>query len=86
MENKNNCRVCGYFMEDAPWGEDGLTPTYDICPCCGVEFGNEDYTIESTKRYRYKWLSDSIRFYEADVKPKNWSFLDQYMKVPKSYM
>lgn len=20
-----------------PWGDDGKTPTYDICPCCGVE-------------------------------------------------
>ena len=43
--HKNNefyvCRVCGAEQPEAPWGDDGETPTYDICNCCGVEFGYE---------------------------------------------
>ena len=41
------CKVCGYKLSFESWGDDGNTPTYEICPCCGVEFGNEDYTAES---------------------------------------
>ena len=33
--HKNNefyvCRVCGAEQPEAPWGDDGETPTYDIC-------------------------------------------------------
>ena len=40
MHNKmlHICRVCGYCDEELfPWGEDGETPTFEICPCCNVE-------------------------------------------------
>ena len=38
IEVNNFCPVCGYPLSDYnPWGDDGKTPTYDICPCCGVE-------------------------------------------------
>ncbi|WP_407906848.1 hypothetical protein [Escherichia coli] len=44
------CRVCGAEQPEAPWGDDGETPTYDICNCCGVEFGYEDSTVQSIKK------------------------------------
>ncbi|MGB7430615.1 MAG: hypothetical protein WA933_22715 [Microcoleaceae cyanobacterium] len=47
MHNKNSCRVCGYDMKYPIWGEDGNTPSFDICPCCGTEFGYEDCTPQS---------------------------------------
>ena len=37
--NKLACRVCGKVQDDPTWGEDGKTPTFDICDCCGVQFG-----------------------------------------------
>lgn len=46
------CRICGLYSEDKPWGEDGNCPTYEFCLCCGVEFGYEDYTVESVINYR----------------------------------
>lgn len=52
------CRVCGYEPVDPPWGAAGHAPTYELCPCCGVEYGNEDYTQSSTIEYRDRWLSD----------------------------
>ena len=46
--HKYYCTVCGLPLGDfAPWGDDKESPTFDICPCCGVEYGNEDYTPES---------------------------------------
>ena len=38
-------------------GEYGKYPSYEICPCCGVEFGNEDYTLTSILEYRKNGLS-----------------------------
>lgn len=50
------CRVCGFPQADPPWGLDGRTPSFDICACCGVEFGYEDATAEGVERYRQEWL------------------------------
>ena len=43
-EHENHCcRVCGWYMEGyLPYGEDGSLPTFDMCDCCGVEFGYQD--------------------------------------------
>jgi len=60
MHNKllHTCRICGYFDKDLmPWGEDGDIPSFEICPCCGVEFGYEDVQIDSIVRYRKKWMN-----------------------------
>jgi len=29
--SEHNCRVCGLYIDDLPWGEDGNCPTYEIC-------------------------------------------------------
>ncbi len=55
------CHVCGLVQDEPPWGGDGRTPTFDICDCCGVEFGYEDSTLESVRRYRKAWLEDATR-------------------------
>lgn len=54
---KEYCRICGYRLGFEPWGDDEKTPTYEICPCCGVEFGNEDCTMKSIKEYRKSWIN-----------------------------
>ena len=47
------CRVCQFDCYPfLPWGVDGLTPSYSICPQCGVEFGYEDSSEEGLKKYR----------------------------------
>lgn len=36
------CPVCGYVgFDEPPFDADGIS-TFDICPCCGLEFGNRD--------------------------------------------
>ncbi len=51
----HNCRVCGHYHEDPPWGEYGDAPTYFICRCCGVEFGYEDSSDGAIKAYMERW-------------------------------
>ncbi|RST45041.1 hypothetical protein EJI00_24410 [Variovorax sp. DXTD-1] len=47
------CRVCGFDCFPLfPWGEDGKTPSYALCPNCNVEFGYEDVTDRGIDLYR----------------------------------
>jgi hypothetical protein len=78
---QHNCRVCGLFIDNLPWGESGDCPTYEICPCCGVEFGNEDYLMESAKKYRKEWISGGANWFAPKGKPEHWQLSEQIMKV-----
>lgn len=80
-----NCRVCGLLQIDYPWGENGDTPTYDICPCCGVEFGNEDYTIVSIREYRKEWLRNYNGWFEPSKRPKDWNLEEQLKSIPEEW-
>lgn len=83
--NDHNCRVCGLYFEDLPWGQDGRSPSYEICPCCGVEFGNEDYTVSAAKRYRNRWISEGANWFNPKEKPKNWIREDQFKEIPEEF-
>lgn len=49
------CRVCGFDCDPFyPWGLDGKTPSYSICPKCGVEFGYEDSSEKGIQNYKEK--------------------------------
>ena len=51
-DEKYYCRICGYRCVVPPWGEDGETPNFEYCDCCGVEFGYGDATIKVVKKHR----------------------------------
>ena len=88
MRNSNGlnvCRVCGAKQLELPQGEDGLTPSYEICDCCGVEFGYEDMNINALKRYREKWLKKGAVWYREKEKPAVWSLDDQLKNIPEQY-
>jgi hypothetical protein len=45
------CPVCFYGgLTENPWDED--SPSFEICPCCGVEFGYDDFSLDETERAR----------------------------------
>jgi len=52
------CRVCGYEPAEPPWGTDGMSPSFDYCPCCGVEWGYQDSSQIGTVRFRSAWLEE----------------------------
>ncbi|GHX40890.1 hypothetical protein VCSRO205_2236 [Vibrio cholerae] len=82
---KHHCRVCGLFHEDPPWGEDDKTPTYEICSCCGVEFGYGDTTLENVRALRGGWLSSGCEWLEPSDKPKNWDAEEQIKTIPDHF-
>ena len=78
MNRKYICPICGYNeLKNPPWGEDGKNPSYDICACCGCEFGYEDVTEESKKRFREKWINNGAKWFTSKKKPKDWNLEEQ---------
>ncbi|TWV06061.1 hypothetical protein FQ707_14610 [Bacteroidaceae bacterium HV4-6-C5C] len=84
MKN-HNCRVCGLYITTKPWGNDGQNPTFEICPCCGVEFGNEDYSLDSIRNFRKEWLGKGAPWFDPKQKPLNWKLEDQLQSIPDDY-
>lgn len=75
METKLHlCKVCGLDLgEDYfSWGVDGRTPTFDFCPCCGVEFGYQDATEKAIVNFRAQWISKGCTWDEPHLKPADW--------------
>ena len=83
LDNYQNCRVCGYHNADYPWGEDGKSPTYQICPCCGVEFGVDDITPENIQKFRNDWQKSNYKWFDKQMKPSDWSLEKQMRDIPK---
>ena len=79
------CRVCGLLCDTNQWGDDGGLPSYDICDCCGVEFGYEDYTLDSIRKYRDNWRKNGAKWFNPKAKPDNWSLQEQMNNIPVEY-
>lgn len=79
---EHHCRVCGLYHEDSPWGEDEKSPTYEICSCCGVEFGYGDTTLNNVRALRSDWVKGGCGWEESDAKPKDWDATSQMQLIP----
>jgi hypothetical protein len=76
------CRVCGLPQDTPPWGEDRMSASFDICPCCGVEFGYEDATPIAAKNYRQQWIAGGAKWLSAKDRPSEWDLENQLAQIP----
>lgn len=81
----HECMVCGCYSVDFPWGEDGKSPTFQLCPCCGVQFGKEDSTMESIKTYRAEWKNSGGNWFMKNEKPEGWDIEEQMKNIPNEF-
>ena len=81
-----HCRVCGLRLDDPPWGDDGRTPLYEFCPCCGVEFGYQDATPLGAKKHREQWLKAGAKWREPTEQPPDWDPVAQLEHVPAGFL
>ena len=61
----NVCPICNYSeLYDPPYDNDGYG-SYEICPCCGFEFGNDDFPdkIEGQNKWRTDWINDGCQWF-----------------------
>ncbi len=84
-EELRRCRVCGLLLEEPPWGDDGQSPTYDFCPCCGVEFGYGDATPQAARQWRHTWITAGATWREPERRPADWSLDQQLKDVPPGF-
>ncbi|MFA5795515.1 MAG: hypothetical protein WC980_10680 [Candidatus Brocadiia bacterium] len=85
--NKYICSVCGYPDLGEPPYDKYECARFDICPCCGFEFGYDDYDQtkskeEKFKEYREKWISkDAPWFSKVKEKPIDWNLRKQLKNI-----
>jgi hypothetical protein len=72
------CRICGYFDGHEPW-------VGDLCPCCGVQHGDEDVRIHSLKAYRRRWIANGSPWFKPEARPGGWNLELQLKRVPPLY-
>ena len=73
------------FKGDPPWGEDGTLPTFNICGCCGVEFGCGDFTLKAIHSRRKTWLIQSAKWEDKEEKPNDWDLEEQMKNIPLEF-
>ncbi|MBM7839606.1 hypothetical protein JOC54_002886 [Alkalihalobacillus xiaoxiensis] len=75
------CPVCGYKgLEDPPYDKLGNS-SFEICSCCGFQFGVDDDDVCSNeamyKQYREKWLKNGFvpfsKYYPARLQASDGS-------------
>jgi hypothetical protein len=68
-----------------PWGEDGASPNFQICPCCGVEFGYEDCSTTAVRSYRKSWIDAGALWFEPKKRPSDWKVENQLKSIPEGF-
>lgn len=67
------CPVCSYDgLFEPPYDERGIGSD-EICPCCGFQFGYDDFPNKEEKiaLWREKWINDGRRWFSNSRKPFN---------------
>ncbi|MDN5100125.1 hypothetical protein O8C83_04775 [Aliarcobacter butzleri] len=84
--SENICRVCGLQYDINYVRDEFGEATFNICDCCGVEFGYEDINIKSIIKYRYYWLNElKGKWFIQKNKPKEWDINKQLENIPRLY-
>jgi hypothetical protein len=74
-------------LEKVPWYQKTLASglvvwrtSHEICACCGIEFGRDDWTsgnleqrAEAHRRWRVRWVKAGRRFLNEPKKPEHWN-------------
>jgi len=91
---KSICPVCGYDQLSNPplaklvngkliYSYLEGAHQFDICPCCGIEFGNEDFE-KTWEELRVEWIESGFSWHYG-TKPNNWNPKKQLNNLKKIY-
>lgn len=65
------CPVCHYdALFEPPYDADGMG-SYEVCPCCGFEFGCDDYPDRgvSIRNWRREWVASGCNWFSSFREP-----------------
>jgi hypothetical protein len=71
------CPVCGWDrIEEDPMGR-----TFEICPCCGTEYGYQD-AGRTHAELRQDWIEDGMAWWSCvRAAPDGWNPQEQLKRV-----
>ena len=75
------CNICGYPNLDRPSRDETGAPSFDICQCCGGEFGYNDASQEAEVNYRRNWVLNGAHWFDPSLEPMGWSLRDQLLNI-----
>lgn len=58
-------------------------PSYEVCECCGFEFGNDDNGMDASSNFSFEsylreWFDkQKCEWFTPSKKPDNWSLIQQ---------
>ena len=69
---RNICPVCGYdHLFEPPYDPEWGYASDEICPCCGFQFGLDDYPDKEAamEKWRNDWFANGNPWFSKDRKP-----------------
>lgn len=72
---KHTCPVCGWpKLHEPPRNESGGA-SFELCPCCGFEFGFDDDDQGLTyEQARARWIAAGMKWWSSSRKaPRGWN-------------
>ena len=69
------CPVCGFRGLKEPSYDQQDVPSYEICSCCGFEFGCDEK--QDMVRFREAWIGKGAAWFTPDAKPVDWKLQQQ---------
>lgn len=77
-----SCPVCGWQgLREPPYDSTGY-PSYEICRCCGFEYGFDDGANGDTfSSYHDKWIERGMPWRNPEVRPPNWDAAAQLSRA-----
>jgi hypothetical protein len=84
MSEKYICPVCGFDgLKEPPYSQEN-EPSYEICPCCGFEFGfSGENDVEVFTAFRNHWLERGAKWFMQKHRPANWDMQKQLDNLNK---
>lgn len=67
------CPICGFGPFSEPYKTNQeIRESFDICPCCGCEYGYDD-----NEAHYKKWSNSGFSWFNAKFKPEGWDIESQ---------
>lgn len=75
------CLVCGYpGLHDRP--VDGRSYSFEICPCCGFQYGYTDEDLGFTyEAWRAEWVAEGCPWRDVYPEPEAWDPREQLRRL-----
>jgi hypothetical protein len=70
---------------EPPYSQYFGMPSYDVCSCCGFEFGNDDEPgigePDSFQSYLSEWIDGGAVWFDPQRRPADWSLVEQLRRA-----